>query len=175
MTLKSPTSATGVFRARRSLRGQSAFQTSVVCSRILVRGQDCRLAGRGIRQNPVISCFDIAAVSVVRTARKASPRFLRVCVPCEYGNAIPTFLSQPDCIIAGFSIDFCGNFSWGAFSSCRQTTSGLKDSSHRKSMGRRPLIPFTLKVAIFILGTWGIDQTGQVLAQGAFRQNGPGS
>src|SRR3569623_1971149 len=46
---------------------------------------------------------------------------------------------------------WAGNFSSEVLSSCRHATSGRKSWSHRKSTGRRPLTPFTLKVAIFIV------------------------
>src|SRR5258707_8657258 len=43
-----------------------------------------------------------------------------------------------------------GNFSWGAFSSCKQTMSGIDSLSQRSNTGRRPFTPLTLYVAIFM-------------------------
>src|SRR3982074_2608016 len=43
-----------------------------------------------------------------------------------------------------------GNFSCGAFSSCRQTTSGVVSPSQRSRLGRRAVMPLTLYVTIFI-------------------------
>ena len=87
--------------------------------------------------------LEVAAVRVVRIAGQAAPRLVDLALGQDR-DAVPALLPVPDRVVAGSRIAFSGNFSSGAFSSCRQTTSGSACSSQRSSTGSRPLIPLTL-------------------------------
>ena len=77
--------------------------------------------------------LDIAAVHVVGIAGEAASGFDRSLAAREDGDAIPAFLTVPDGAITGISDLPLGNFSCGAFSSCRQTMSGAVSAEPAQS------------------------------------------
>ena len=96
-------------------------------------------------QHAVDRRLDIAAVAVVGIARQAAPGLDRLAAARQDRDAVPALLPVPDRAVAGVADRCLGELlARGAFSSCRQTTSGWASASHRSSTGSRPLTPFTL-------------------------------
>lgn len=102
MTLKSPTSATGMrcrsnsaaWAARRA--SQRSLYSSFGPWRWIAIGQV-----EASDQHAVDSRFDIAAVLIVGVTRESTSRFDRLSAAAEDRNAVPAFLAVPYGAIAG--------------------------------------------------------------------------
>ena len=129
--------------ARR--RARSNARTSGACTRTWGRARDCRWAGRGSRspcRSPWPRCSGCgcrrdrrADRAVFQPGRCRGPGWRR---RSSFSAHARWRHSRPREWRAA------GNFSCGAFSSCRQTMSGAASSSQRSNTGSRPFTPFTL-------------------------------
>lgn len=82
-------------------------------------------------------------MAVVRIARQAAAGFMNLADAAEEGDAVPTLLAVLDRVVSESRNACSGKVSSGAFSSCRQTTSGPRNSSQRNSTGKRLAMPLT--------------------------------
>jgi hypothetical protein len=89
-------------------------------------------------------------VQVVRVAGQATAGLDGLGPSCQDGNPVPALLAVPDRAVADCLDRGCRELPVGGLKSCRQATSGSVSASQRSSTGRRPLMPLTLKVAIFM-------------------------
>jgi hypothetical protein len=165
MTLKSPTRATGTSSSNSSATLQPLEPAELVVE--LRAG--CGIAVWKVQasdHHSIDRCLDVAAVAVVGVAWKSWTRFARLLIADEDRNAIPGFLAVPDRTVRGALYLSGGDFSSGAFSSCRQTTSAFATSSHRSSTSspsvdapgvvRGELHPSVLAIALVALARLGV-------------------